>query len=1091
MKLSRRVRVSGITVLATLAAAAGLQAVTLPTAQALSVGALSGAGPRPSATQLSFPVDDRMQAKVDVGSGNLLLTVTGLSAPGVSGSIGVSAFYNSLAASSTPVSRLGKGWGLNYTPDVRVTLESDSTVTYHGFGGLAGNFAPVSGSSSYTAPGGFKADLVKTASGWDLTERATQTKQSFDGSGALTTVTDRNGNATTVAQSAGAGSIADVAVVTPAGPSAARTISVKTTVSGVTNVTQASRSMSYTRDSASLQMTGVSDADGTASTFSYNSAGLLQSVQAPGTSSSIGEQLDFTYDSSARVTSVVQHDSSIGGAGDGTTRFVYQAGSPVTTLVASPVTNQSQAVTAVPHTTYTLNADTRVTKVVDAAGREQDASYTPNSDVASASTGVDGSSTVTNAYGANNGDSLTKSTTSTGASQSLGYGTAAPNQYLPSSGIDDSGNTSTFAYNGAGNQLSSTNASAAKGEVTWNSDGTPATAKSPNNGSNVTTYGYTNKQVTSITPVTGASLGVRNYTYDTFGRLGTSTDGRGITTTYTYDADDRITDVLRSTGSHVQYLYNQAHRLKTVNIVNDSSLTGNLNYTYDQVGRIRTMNNAAFGGTVTYTYDKNSRIATSTNPAVGGTVTYHYDDAGVTTSMDYPSGGTTKSMYFATDSHGRRTDQWVDANSTFTTWSSHLQTTYDGSNRVATIRAWEGTGDASNTAVVDLTYCHMFGTSPGACTASTAADRSKLAWKQDNLTGAATSYSYDTSGRLTGATTTGPNPATYTYGYNANGNRTSAGGTGQTAQTLTYNAANQITNTGYTYDGAGNLTADPTAGTMTYTAGDQLASVTKAGTTYTYKYGDRANTSLISQTTPNGTYQYAYGRTNKAGVPVLEEVSKDGASAAVLSDPVTGQPLLLKTSSGLQAAIINEGSVGSPIAFITSAGQTGVGYDYNPYGVPTLTNGSNPEILNQNPYTFAGGIADRTTGWIHFAARYYDARTGNFTQQDTVDRPLDPTNANRYAYAGDDPINNTDPTGRDDTGEWDSGWSLFSLTPCDLFGDAAGVGGTYVAGETGPVSLGVGLATAHFSSGLCKGVTRSWPDGSEPYRTDGGYAGGL
>ncbi len=1018
MKLSRRVRVSGFTALATLAATAGLQVVVTTPVQALSVGMLSGVGQRPNATQLSFPVNDRMQAKVDVGSGNLLLTVTGLSAPGVSGAIGVSAFYNSLAATATPVSRLGKGWGLNYTPDVRVTLESDNTVTYHGFGGLTGNFVLVSGSTTnYSAPAGFKADLVKTAGGWDLTERATNTKQSFDSSGALTTVTDRNGNATTIAQS-GTSAFKDITVVTPAGPAAARTITVKSGGVGsnlVTKTTQPNatspRSMSFTRKGTSLQMTNVGDADGTSSTFSYNAAGLLQSVQAPGSSTQLGEQLDFNYDSSARVTSVVQHESATGGPGNSTTRFLYQAGPPGTTLVASPVTDQSQAVTAVPHTTYTLNGDTRVTKVVDAAGREQDTSYTPNSDIASASTGTDGSSTVTNAYGANNGDSLTKSTTSTGASQSLAYGTAAPNQYLPSGGIDDTGNTSTYAYNGAGNQLSSTDAAAAKAEVTWNGDGTPGTAKSPNNGTNVTTYGYTDKQVTSIAPVSGSSLGVRNYTYDTFGRLSTSTDGRGITTTYKYDDDDRITNVLRSTGSQVQYFYGGANHLKTVNILNDPSLAGNLAYTYDQIGRLLTVNNAAFGGTVTYTYDKNSRIATSTNPAVGGTVTYHYDDAGVTTSMDYPSAGSTKSMYFATDSHGRRTDQWVNANSIHTTWSSHVQTTYDGSNRVATIRAWEGTGDASNTAVVDLTYCHMFGTSPGACTASTAADRSKLAWKQDNLTGAATSYSYDTSGRLTGATTTGSNPATYTYGYNANGNRTSAGGTGQTAQTLTYNAANQITSSGYTYDGAGNLTADPTAGTMTYSAGDQLASVTKAGTTYTYKYGDRANTSLISQTTPNGTYQYAYGRTGKAGVPVLEEVSKDGATAAVLSDPVTGQPLLLQTSSGLQAAIVNEGSVGSPIAFITSAAQVGVGYDYNPYGVPTLTTNNNTEILNQNPYTFAGGIQDRTTGWIHFAARYYDARTGNFTQQDTTDRPLNPTNANRYAYAGDDPINGFDPTG--------------------------------------------------------------------------------
>ena len=43
--------------------------------------------------------------------------------------------------------------------------------------------------------------------------------------------------------------------------------------------------------------------------------------------------------------------------------------------------------------------------------------------------------------------------------------------------------------------------------------------------------------------------------------------------------------------------------------------------------------------------------------------------------------------------------------------------------------------------------------------------------------------------------------------------------------------------------------------------------------------------------------------------------------------------------------------------------------------------------------------------------RWYNPTTGTWTQQDTLDHPLDPANANRYAYAGDDPINGSDPSG--------------------------------------------------------------------------------
>src|SRR5215204_2896892 len=100
-----------------------------------------------------------------------------------------------------------------------------------------------------------------------------------------------------------------------------------------------------------------------------------------------------------------------------------------------------------------------------------------------------------------------------------------------------------------------------------------------------------------------------------------------------------------------------------------------------------------------------------------------------------------------------------------------------------------------------------------------------LQWAVDNLTGARTTYSYDQGDRLTGSTTTGTGGKTYTYSYDARGNRLTASD-GTTSQSLTYNAGNQITSTGYTHDGAGNLTTDPTAGTLAYNGADQMVSAT-------------------------------------------------------------------------------------------------------------------------------------------------------------------------------------------------------------------------------------------------------------------------
>jgi len=67
----------------------------------------------------------------------------------------------------------------------------------------------------------------------------------------------------------------------------------------------------------------------------------------------------------------------------------------------------------------------------------------------------------------------------------------------------------------------------------------------------------------------------------------------------------------------------------------------------------------------------------------------------------------------------------------------------------------------------------------------------------------------------------------YTYTYDLAGNRTLVQINGGTPATTTYNAANQITNVGYSYDNAGNLIAD---GTTTYTY-DALSRITQRSTT--------------------------------------------------------------------------------------------------------------------------------------------------------------------------------------------------------------------------------------------------------------------
>ena len=881
--------------------------VAAPAAEA-TIGQL---GARPGATRLPLPVSDTVNASLDVGTGNLMVSISALSLPGVNGDASLGVVYNSLSQ-LTESTHVHPRWNLALGATGALSTTAAGVLFTSG-DGYSALFTPVAGSpTAFTPPAGVKADLVKTSTGYTLTSRTTAEVQTFDADGKAVSVADRNGNKTTLAYDNQA---RPNTIVGTRGSTAARTATLKYSGAQVLErISQtagtSTRYAGFTSDYATNNLSSFRDLTGKVTEFHYDDwrdSNLLTHIISP-----TGAVITFTYDDLGRVERIEQANTSHGSPGSSITRIDYT--SATQTLLAGPNTDQNVPMDTVPVTNYTLDGNGRVTNVVDAAGRTQSKTYTADFDTLTASSGTGTTAgTTTNTYGANTGQSLTASQSSTGATGQAEYAnTAANTKYLASSSTDDAGNKSTYTFNGSGNMLSSSDALAATAALTYNADGTVATAQAPGNGTNTTKYTYNaDKQLTKVTPVTGSSLAAKDFTYDEWGRPKTATDGRGNTTTYAYDTAGRLTSQAFSDGTPtISYTYDAVGR--TTKRVDASGTTS---YHYDHLGRLITREHSAGGGIITYGYDNASNLISTRDSR--GTTIYEFDAAGTPTALKYQYQGQQKTLAFAVDDRGRRTDSWMGANAARTSWDARTHTDYDASGRVTRSTAYTGPNTTDNTLVMDLSYCYTSGTTAPDCTANPAADRSKIQWVKDNVTGAVTAYTYDGAGRLTKAVVTGgPSPATYTYTYDARGNRLTAGGPAGT-QTLAANAANQISTNGYTYDGTGNLTADP-SGSYTYNAAQQMTTVTKGTNTYNYTYAGASQNELLSQTTPQGTYKLTYGRTDAQGMPIIEQLKRNDGTAYIEHDPVTGEPLMLRTSSGMQSLYVYDGT-GNPAALLTSA----------------------------------------------------------------------------------------------------------------------------------------------------------------------------
>jgi RHS repeat-associated protein len=252
------------------------------------------------------------------------------------------------------------------------------------------------------------------------------------------------------------------------------------------------------------------------------------------------------------------------------------------------------------------------------------------------------------------------------------------------------------------------------------------------------------------------------------------------------------------------------------------------------------------------------------------------------------------------------------------------------------------------------------------------------------------SYVYDGLQRLIGAN---ERPGSvYTYTYDLAGNRTAVQLNGGTPATTTYNNANQITNSGYTYDNAGNLLND---GTAAYTY-DALSRTTVRGTT-TYAYN--GDGTLVSQLTGGVTTRY----TQDLAAP-LSQVLQTQVGGATRTDYIYGLNRLASLNGSTKIWYVAD-ALGSVRRSVADNGTPLGIINYDPWGTPE--SGSVPT------FGFTGEIQDVGAGLVNLRARWYSTARGRFTSVDPfAGMPETPYSLHQYQYGYSDPVGKTDPSGK-------------------------------------------------------------------------------
>lgn len=735
--------------------------------------------------------------------------------------------------------------------------------------------------------------------------------------------------------------------------------------------------------------------DGSTTTSTYDQAGNQTSSTDP-----LGQVTVYTYNEFGQTTGITDV------AGD-TTSFSYDGHG---NLLA--VTDPAGSTTS-----YRYDGAGRVIAITNPLGERTTLAYDPSGNLASVTDSV--GATTSYAYDAagrmiSQTDSLARTTT-------FAYDAAGNMVKM----TDPDGNATTFSYDAEGNKSSQTDANGHTIRYQYNYQGQLTQTTDAVGGVTTSTYGGNpgcsscgEGSADKLTALTDANGNTTLFRYDALGRLVAETDPLGNVTQYGYDAKGNRISRTDGDGNTLTYVYDPLGRLIEKRYPDGSSAT----FAYDLKGRLVRAANQHISYAMTY--DAAGRLL-STTDSNGRTISYQYNGLGDRVKMVTPEG---KEVEYSYDQANRlaRIDSWAGSfalgydslgRRTKLTYPNGVTTRYSFDPLGNLIEILTSSGrDKKRELVSAFTYTHD---RTGNRTTKTVLAKNELGTRYN--------YAYDPAYRLLeslpvkldGKDQSQPQKAE-TFAYDPGGNRVAGP---KATDSYVLNQGNQLLEGPkyrFQYDQRGNM-----VGKIGVDEGGESAS-------WSYGYDDENQLVRVARMDSEGTKvtTFKYDPFGRRIEKREEEIGEE--EGMVYTYVYDNEEIILELLSKIEGhqerteitrylhglgideplAVEQKGEIhfyhadglGSITTLTDATGRVVQSYEYSSYGIPD----QHGNYVKQ-PYTYTGREWDDETSLYFYRARYYDPAAGRFISKDPIGFG---GGVNFYAYVQNNPINYTDPEGK-------------------------------------------------------------------------------